>query len=330
VTVTFSPQPWTNPVWPGYCADPHVIRHEGIYYAYGTHFHVAETPGIFVPSPSEKRFVVLRSRDLVSWEYLGGALEPLPDEPSPEYWAPEVTFAHGKFWMYYSCPHPSGDGTQQRLRVAVADSPKGPFRDCGKILFPDEGFTIDASPFRDPKTGQWYLYFAKDYLEDRAGTGTAVAPLADDMVTISGAVQPVAVPSADWQISWRNNRMYGRVFAEWHTVEGAHVVYRDGRYYCFYSGGNWQDESYGVAYAVADHPLGPWEDMGTQRGACVLKGQGKTLGPGHNSVVLGLDDKTLLCAYHAWDNTRTARQLCLDAIDWTAEGPRVTPGYRDC
>jgi hypothetical protein len=27
---------YTNPVWHGYFADPFVLRHEGVYYAYGT------------------------------------------------------------------------------------------------------------------------------------------------------------------------------------------------------------------------------------------------------------------------------------------------------
>jgi hypothetical protein len=47
--------------------------------------------------------------------------------------------------------------------------------------------------------------------------------------------------------------MYGNVY-DWHTVEGAAVLYRDGHYYCFYSGGAWEKENYGVSYVVARHP----------------------------------------------------------------------------
>lgn len=317
-----------NPVWPGYCADPHVVKFHGTYYAFGTYRPVKDTPGIEIPPRDGKKFVLLRSQDLSSWEYLGGALEPVPFiNYEEDYWAPEVAFARDKFWMYYSCPGQWQGEWYHRLRVAVSDSPEGPFRDSGKLLFPEEGFTIDASPFRDPKTGQWYLYFAKDYMEGRCGTGTAVVPLADDMVTPAGPVRPVAIASADWQISARDRKMYGRTVPFWHTVEGAHVVLHDGRYYCFYSGGDWQGEFYGVAYAVADHPLGPWQDAGTLRGACVLKRQGKTIGPGHNSVVLSPDGQTHLCAYHAWDEHRVARQLCLDPIQWTPDGPKVEPTH---
>ena len=229
--------------------------------------------------------------------------------------------------MYYSCPAPWKDEIHQRLRVAVSDFPEGPFHDTGKLFLPEEGFTIDASPFRDPQTGRWYLYFSRDYLEGRCGTGTAVVPLADDMVTLAGPVLPVAIPSANWQISSTNRVIYGKTIPFWHTVEGPHVIFHQGHYYCFYSGGSWMDESYGVAYAVADHPLGPWQDFGTFQGPCVLRGQGKTIGPGHNSLVLALDDQTQLCAYHAWDEHHVARQLCLDPVQWTPQGPKVQPTH---
>ena len=55
----------------------------------------------------------------------------------------------------------------------------------------------------------------------------------------------------------------------------------------------------------------------------MLKGiEGKVLGPGHNSVVLGPDDKTLFIVYHAWDAARTARRMCIDPLIWTPDGPK--------
>jgi hypothetical protein len=60
----------------------------------------------------------------------------------------------------------------------------------------------------------------------------------------------------DWQIFRRGREMYGEVW-DWHTLEGPFVCKRDGRYHLFYSGGAWEDETYGVSFAVAEHPLGP-------------------------------------------------------------------------
>jgi len=305
---------YTNPVWPRSFADPFVLRWQGEYYAYGT------GPALPDTQTGESRvFPLLRSRDLVHWEECSGALLPLTETEKRHYWAPEVVESEGRFYLYYSASDGSGDETQ-RLRVAVADHPLGPFVDSGTLLLPDEGFSIDAHPFRDPADGRWYLFFAKDYFDARVGTALAVVPLAADMISVSGPVQNAVRPVGDWQIYERNRMLYNQTWEAWHTVEGPFVLFDKGRYYCLYSGGNWQGAEYGVGYAVADQVLGPYQDSGL--GPAVLKGvSGIVLGPGHNSVVLGPDNKTCFIVYHAWDAAKTARRLCIDPLVWTGTGP---------
>jgi beta-xylosidase len=304
---------YTNPVSDGYLADPYVLRWHDAYYAYGTG-----------PMPSDGRhFPLLRSVDLATWEPIGGALEPPDDIPAwAHYWAPAVAEQDGRFFLYYSAA-PEGDDTLHRLRVATADHPTGPFRDTGRVLLPDAGFAIDADPFRDPKDGRWYLFYATDYLEGaRPGTGIAVVPLGEDMVSVTDAPRPVLRASADWQIYERERPLYGRTWAAWHTVEGPCVVAMAGRYYCLYSGGNWRTPGYGLSFGVADHPLGPWEEGG--HGPVVLRAAPErgVLGPGHSSVVLGPDGVTAFVVYHAWDAQATARRMCIDPLQWTPAGPR--------
>src|SRR5665213_2985675 len=173
----------SNPVYPGYFADPAVFRaSSGMYYAYGTG-HGPESDG--------RQFPILRSSDLASWEYVGGALPPLAPENGVSfmaYWAPECVEKDGKFYLYYSAATGGLDETH-RLRVAQADHPEGPFRDLGRIALPGEfadAFCIDAHPFRDPKSGRWFLFFATDFFTDRVGTGIAVVPLNDDMRSTDG------------------------------------------------------------------------------------------------------------------------------------------------
>lgn len=308
---------YQNPLWPGYCADPFVLRWQDAYYAYGTgssQGNVLEHDG--------KMFPVLRSPDLVHWEYLGGALEPLRLGIHSAYWAPEVAVRDGTCYMYYSAASGTGDETHQ-IRVATAGHPAGPFTDSGRILLPDEGFTIDAHPFRDPHDGRWYLFFAKDFFDGRVGTGLAVVPLADDMVTPLSAPTTVVRASADWQIYERNRHLYGRTWDAWHTVEGPCVVVHDGRYYCFYSGGAWHTDAYGVDYGVAEEVLGPYRDEGAAGGPSVLRGvPHSVLGPGHTSIVRGPDQQTQFLIYHAWDTARTLRRMCMDPLQWTPAGPR--------
>src|SRR4051812_37545274 len=176
-TSTTTTQPgltYTNPIYDGYFADPAVLRtSKGVYYAYGTG-HGPERDG--------RQFPILRSTDFLNWEYVGGALPALPPEagePYTAYWAPEVAERDGKFYLYYSAATGGKDETH-RLRVAAADEPEGPFQDLGKIVLTGEfvdRFCIDGHPFRDPKDGKWYLYFATDFFTDRVGTGTAAVAL---------------------------------------------------------------------------------------------------------------------------------------------------------
>jgi GH43 family beta-xylosidase len=306
---------YTNPVWPGYFADPFVLRVGDTYYAYGT--------GTELDRDRRDRaaaFSVLRSTTLTHWEHIGGVLPTRPGEEARAYWAPEVALRDGRFYLYYSSAPPGRDELH-RLHVAVADRPEGPFEDKGVVLRDHDEFTIDADPFCDPRTGRWYLFFARDFFEERTGTGLAVAPLSDDMMTVAAPPRSMLRANADWQIYERDRPLYGRRWAAWHTVEGPCVVYREGRYYCFYSGGNWQTRDYGVSYAVADNPLGPWQHA-PEAGPVVLRERPPhALGPGHNSYCVAPDGTELL-VYHAWDAERRARRMCIDPLVWTPEGPR--------
>lgn len=103
--------------------------------------------------------------------------------------------------------------------------------------------------------------------------------------------------------------------------EGPFVVRRQGRLRCFYSGGAWTGAGYGVSYALADTPLGPWTEP-VSGPALMRTREGALEGPGHNSIVVGPDGTDYL-VYHAWDVGRTARRMCIDRLEWTPEGPRT-------
>ena len=292
-----------NPVHAGYFADPFVIALDGGYVAYGT----GSVPG-------GRHFEVMRSADLVNWTSVGGALEPLGEPWATDYWAPEVACVDGTYFLYYS----AGTGDKNHgLRVATAGSAHGPFADRGIVLTPGERFAIDPHPFQDDD-GQWYLYFAHDVLEgDRVGTTVAVDRLVG-MTGLAGEQRTLLRASHDWQIYRRSREMYGRVY-DWHTLEGPFVRKREGRYYLFYSGGAWTEPTYGVSYAVADAPTGPFQEPVT--GPVVLQTvPDRVVGPGHASIVQGPDGADYI-VYHAWDASRTMRQMWIDRLVWGADGP---------
>ncbi|MBP6015175.1 MAG: glycoside hydrolase family 43 protein [Candidatus Promineofilum sp.] len=303
---------YQNPVFAGDFPDPFVLKYCGEYWAYCT--------GI---RPDGRAFGILHSRDLVHWQELSGALEPLPGD-YPCYWAPEVSYDNGRFYLYYSV----GDEATMHIRVATADHPAGPFVDQG-LRLTQEPFAIDAHVFAAPD-GRRYLFYATDFLEhERIGTGTVVDRLLDPL-TLAGQPHPVSRARHDWQIYDPSRKEKGGV--RWHTIEGPFVLERKGVYYQMFSGGNWQNPTYGVSYATTRALNTPDEWAQHCDGEQVLPVlrtiPGKVLGPGHNSVVRGPDNRQLYCVYHRWG--ANGREMAIDPLDWAGErllvlGPSHTP-----
>lgn len=302
---------YLNPVYPKSFPDPFVLKFRGEYFAYCTGF-----------AEDGRVFGVLRSSNLVDWTELGGAMEPLENSP-PYYWAPEAIYDNGKFYLYYSV----GNETLMELRVAVSDRPDGGFVDSGRRLTTEE-FAIDAHVFVDDD-GSRYLFYATDFLEHtHVGTGTVVDRMID-WFTLEGRPRPVTRAKYDWQVYDPQRKEKGGV--RWHTVEGPAILKRKGIYYEMFSGGNWQNTSYGVSFAVSDKVLSDEEWKQFSDGVNVLPVL-RTLpdiviGPGHNSVVRGPNNRELYCVYHRW--TDAGRVMAIDRMDFA--GDRIFligPSYR--
>ena len=304
---------YTNPVYPHSFPDPFVLKHRGEYWGYCT--------GLWHDG---RAFGVIHSRDLADWRPLAGALEPLPGN-FPCYWAPEVTYFEGRFYLYYSV----GNEERMEIRVAVADHPAGLFLDSGHRLT-SEPFAIDAHVYSHVDDSRW-LFYATDFLDhSHIGTGTVRARLLDPF-TLEGTPRPVARPRHDWHVYHPNRPEKGGV--RWHTVEGPFVLRRKGVYYEMFSGGNWQNPTYGVSYAATRNFLDPceWEQAADGEGVLpILRSGGEVVGPGHNSVVRGPDNRQLYCVYHRWSADLKDRILAIDPLDWAGErmlvlGPTTTP-----
>lgn len=305
-----------NPVYGSYFADPFVWKWQNTYYAIGT--GASEASGQVVG----KVFPVLQSLDFIQWQFASNALIRPDPALGSHFWAPAVACEAGRFYLFYSVGF--GD-RQHQLRVAISDAPQGPYRDLGKQLLDpaDCPFAIDPHPFQ-AQDGHWYLFYARDFLDYsddvRAGTALMVAPM-KSLTELAGKGQVVLRARSDWQRFQSSRPMYGRVW-DWHTLEGPCVWPHDGKYYCFFSGGCWENETYGVDYGVAEQVLGPYSDLGNESGPRVLRSvPNHVIGPGHNTVIVGPDGADYI-VYHAWDRQKKARQMFIDKLLWTEEGPR--------
>ncbi|MBC7796022.1 MAG: family 43 glycosylhydrolase [Pyrinomonadaceae bacterium] len=296
---------YQNPIYPEReFPDPFVFKFCGTYYGFCTGFW-----------RDNNVFGVISSRDLVNWNDCGGAMNALEIPDTPFYWAPEVSYFGGKFYLYYSV----GNEENMQIRVAVSDTVTGKYVDSGNRLT-NEIFAIDAHVFVDDDGTRW-LFYATDFLDyERIGTGT----VRDKMLSpfeLEGKPQPVTRAAHDWQIYDPNRASKGGV--RWHTIEGSTVLKRKSIYYQMFSGGNWQNESYGVSYATTRSINDKSEWIQKSDGVKVLPIlqtiPGKVIAPGHNSVVRGVDNFEHFCVYHRWADDLSGRLLAIDKLDFAGE-----------
>lgn len=202
-------------------ADPFVMLHGGMYYAYGTY--------------SDRGIAVFVSDDLACWRKLDDlALDKQDSWGEKWFWAPEVYEANGKFYMYYSA--------DEHICVAVADNPCGPFRQPVKTpMIPDEK-CIDNTLFIDTD-GQPYLFFCR--FND--GLNIWMAELEADLTTLKPeTMRPCIHTSQPWEQIWPR------------VNEGPFVIKHDGYYYLTYSANSYESQDYGIGCAVASDLRGEW------------------------------------------------------------------------
>jgi xylan 1,4-beta-xylosidase len=219
-TATWTPDngngTFTNPVFYDEFSDPDLIRVGEWLYMTGTTMHAM--PGL----------PLLRSKDLVNWEFLGYAMDKLDYGPAYRLedgkniygrgiWAPSLRYRDGTFYIFSNV---NGRATQ----IFSATDPRGPWthREMKRglhdlsVLFDDDG----------------KAYVVWDHQQMR------IAQLTDDLTDI--------VPGTE-KIVFSKTAGMG---------EGAHFYKIDGRYYILsanYAGG------FRMPAARADHVYGPYE-----------------------------------------------------------------------
>ncbi|WP_341876224.1 family 43 glycosylhydrolase [Defluviitalea saccharophila] len=296
---------YTNSVLPG-IADPHVLYHEGTYYLYGT--HTADWPNMI------NGIKVYTSKDLVNWTEHGWALHRDNSWGNKQFWAPEVIEKDGTFYMYYA--------VEEHLAVATSKSPLGPFVQEVKAPIHYDPKEIDAHVFMDDD-GKMYFYFVR--FTD--GNVIYVAELNEDMKSIKeDTIKEVFRVSQDWEKSQRGT--VGRV------NEGPFVIKHKGVYYMTYSANHFESPDYGVGYATAPTPMGPWTKYEYNP---IMKSNALVPGAGHHSLIYSPDGTELFMVYHTHNKVGTTepRKLAIDRVHFVPQengpdimevwGPTMTP-----
>jgi xylan 1,4-beta-xylosidase len=228
------------------------------------------------PTLDTRGYNVFVSDDLVHWEKKAKCYT---DERGGV-WAPDVFHdaSGGSFYLYYTVDNPEGG---KLIGVAESKDPLGPFQDKG-ILAKD---AIDANLFED-SDGALYLY----YVNLKNGFKIMAQPMSTPLKA-KGEPMEMLRPTEPWE------RRAGEV------TEGPWMLKHEGIYYLMYSGSGAKGPDYGIGYATAKSPLGPFMK---HPGNPIAHRSARIFGPGHHCVVEG-PHGGLWMVYHQKND---------DGIDW--------------
>ena len=267
-------------------ADPYILLDGDTYYAYGTH----AADGI----------ECWRSKDLQYWNYVGLALEKKNTTEQQWFWAPEVYYKNGKYYMYYSA--------NEHLFVATANSPRGPFKQVGSYmmepLIGDEK-CIDSSVYFD-EDGTPYCFFV------RFTDGNCIwqCQLQDDYITpVEGTLKKCINVTESWESK------LGRV------CEGPFVLRNKRVFFLTYSANDYRSQDYGVGYARGTKPNSTW----TKNPKPILQRAQGLVGTGHHSFFTDKEGR-LRIVFHAHNSTEEVqpRLMYIGSAEISSSTLRIT------
>lgn len=281
-----------------FTADPTARVFEGKIYVYPSHD---------IPSPIERLkewfcmgdYHVFSSENMVDWTDHGVIVSqenvPWVMPGSYSMWAPDCVYRDGKYYFYF--PSTPADTTQGRgfaIGVAISDKPYGPFVPQAEPIQGIRG--IDPSVYVD-KDGQAYIYWS--------GRGMFAAKLKNNMIELDSEPVPI------------ENLPEG-------FKEGPFFFERNGKYYLTFP---WvQEKTETLAYAMGEHPLGPFEFKGL-----IMDQWPSECWTNHHSIV-EYKDQWYLFYHHndyspEFDKNRSAR---IDSLFFNPDGTiqKVIPTLR--
>lgn len=271
--------------------DPFILYHDNMYYAYGTQ--------------AEDGIAVYTSTDMKLWEKKDKlALHKDDSYANRWFWAPEIYFLKdkNKFLMYYSA--------DEHICAAMSDSPLGPFKqEVKQPMYDKKG--IDNSLFIDDD-GKAYISFVRFVDGDGIpGNSIWMAELEDDLITIKANT---LIPSFHVTEAWEN--VWPRV------VEAPFIVKHGNKYYMTYSANSYESPYYGVGYAIADSPMGPWTKSKENP---ILQNNDGLQGVGHSAMFMDRDGsmKIVFHSHYSISNIHPRLMHAKDVVFTEDEVPKM-------
>lgn len=244
-------------------ADPTVFYENGKYYLTGT--RNIEPLG----------FTILQSEDMKTWSDAStdttGMLLKKGERTFGDmgFWAPQLLKENGVYYLTYTA--------NEQTILARANKLTGLYTQEHVGVIDSTEKNIDSFIFKDDD-GKFYLYYV------RFDNGNYIWAGEFDLQTARMKPETLRKCFGITQ-AWEATPAYKSA----PIMEGPTVLKLDGLYYMFYSANHFESIDYGVGYAVAESPLGPWEKY--TGNPIIHRSIVHENGAGHGDLFFGKDNR---------------------------------------
>ena len=285
-------------------------------------------------APDGGQFPVRCSEDLMQWRLCGHVFDQIPawiHERSPgtkELWAPDISFEHGEYRLYYAYSLFGKNTSGIALATNKTLDPKSP-----RYKWMDKGLVLESLATDD------FNAIDPNYIEDAQGHAWLA------FGSFWSGIKMRALDANTGLLSSGNRKLYALATRakpadaapappglppDWEAVEAPFVIHHGDFYYLFVS---WDlccrgtKSTYRTMVGRSHAVTGPYADkagvpMSQGGGSPLLEAGARWLGPGGESVLQQKDGSDLL-VFHAYDATTGRPSLQISTIAWDDQWPEA-------
>jgi hypothetical protein len=251
------------------------------------------------------------------WGDLREALPNLPDWARRGFtWAPDVHRVSGGWALYFTAAVKGASPSMQCIGDAFGSSPLGPFKPEPKPFICQIAHrgSIDPRTFVDAQGTLWVYWKSDDnanpqipWKTGKGLTGMYAQRLSPSGKTLLGSPRLVLQPTLPWE---------GTI------IEAPDMLFEQGHYWMFYSGGWFNSPGYAIGAALCAGPIGPCSPTSAKP---LLSSNSQGAGPGEPSVFE--DSSGIWMLYNPWasnDPRPTPNRPVVEVrLGFTSAGPYI-------
>jgi arabinan endo-1,5-alpha-L-arabinosidase len=305
--------------------DPSIAREGDTYYVFATG-----------KAPAGGQFAIRCSHNLTEWKLCGQVFNEIPawirtaSPQTKELWAPDISYFHGRFHLYYA--YSAFGVNTSGIALATNEtldpsSPKYAWKDEGLVLKSTEADNfnaIDPNIVLDESGRPWLSFgsFWSGIKMRRIDAATGKADAADaTLYSLASRVRPKNAEPAKPGLP-----------PDWEAIEAPFIVRHGQFYYLFVSFDlccRGTRSTYRVMVGRSERVTGPYLDadgkpMLQGGGTELLKGNGRWLGPGGESILERAEGDIIV--FHAYDAVSGKPALQISTLVWTDGWPHASLG----